>query len=179
MKFSGYIIWNSLSFCILPTSTHIVTIFPFLLHYFNYNYLLTFILFSYRYQYVPARIDSDGYAYFGLNHGWRWYENLTPTTWYDDNEYDLLVERPAEKIEILELDYEEVLYNETKKYEEPEESNSEHGVVHSNCDYKKSSMIRTTLTTSSTESKTWTHSVQFGILRSSTITVNFIACVVE
>ena len=36
MKFSGYIIWNSLSFFILPTSTHIVTIFPFLLHYFNY-----------------------------------------------------------------------------------------------------------------------------------------------
>merc|ERR1739836_83813 len=37
MKFSGYIIWNSLSFCILPTSTYIVTIFPFLLHYFNYR----------------------------------------------------------------------------------------------------------------------------------------------
>ena len=29
MKFFGYIIWNSLSFCILPTSTHIVTIFRF------------------------------------------------------------------------------------------------------------------------------------------------------
>ena len=39
MKFSGYIIWNSLSFCILPTSTHIVTIFPFPLHYFNYTVL--------------------------------------------------------------------------------------------------------------------------------------------
>ena len=35
MKFSGYIIWNSLSFSLLPTSTHIVTIFPILLHYFN------------------------------------------------------------------------------------------------------------------------------------------------
>ena len=38
MKFSGYIIWNSLSFCILPTSTHNVTIFPFPLHYFNYSF---------------------------------------------------------------------------------------------------------------------------------------------
>ena len=37
MKFSGYIIWNSLSFFILPTSTHIVTIFPFPLHYFNFS----------------------------------------------------------------------------------------------------------------------------------------------
>ena len=37
MKFFGYIIWNCLSFRILPTSTHIVTIFPFRLHYFNYR----------------------------------------------------------------------------------------------------------------------------------------------
>ena len=35
MKFSGYIIWNSSSFCILPTSTNIVIIFPFPLHCFN------------------------------------------------------------------------------------------------------------------------------------------------
>ena len=37
MKFSGYIIRISFSFCILPTSTHIVTIFPLPLHYFNYG----------------------------------------------------------------------------------------------------------------------------------------------
>ena len=140
---------------------------------------MTFILLLYRYQYVPARIDSDGYAYLGFNHGWRWYENLGGA-WYDDNEYDLLVERHAKKIEILELDYEEVLYNETKKYEEPEELNSERSrIVHSNCKFNKTSMIRTTLSSSSTEDKTWTHSVQFGILRSSKITVNFIACIVE
>ena len=46
MKFSGYIIWNSLSFFILPTSTHIVTIFPFPLHYFNYDFNLSLSLIS-------------------------------------------------------------------------------------------------------------------------------------
>ena len=51
MKFSGYIIWNSLSFCILPTSTHIVTIFPFLLHYFNKSF--------YRLDVSPCSVALD------------------------------------------------------------------------------------------------------------------------
>ena len=83
----------------------------------------------------------------------------------------MLLEQPTRKIEILELDYGEVLYNETKKYEEP---NSEYSsVVLSNYHYNKTSVVTATLKMEHTEGNKWTHSVQFGILRSSTLRVNF------
>ena len=130
----------------------------------------------YRHQYLPALVVGNGLVYCIFNRG-RW--NLGGTWsgffykggWVDSKDYDLLVERPAKKVEVLQLEYGEVLLNETKKYEEP---NSEHSSVeHCNYHHNKTNVVKTTLEMSHTEGKTWSHLVQFGILESSKLGVNF------
>ena len=62
-------------------------------------------------------VDSKGYIYYAerqyslfSGEGLYWY--------WDDNEYDLLVEMTVEKIEILELKFGDVVYNVTRNFED-------------------------------------------------------------
>merc|ERR1712106_90712 len=98
-----------------------------------------------------AWVDSDGYVYYqhGPDEGWYW----------DNNEYDLLVERTVKKIELLDLQYQRVQNKKTKKFE-GDKSTSE--TLMTNRDEEETE-LSTTLSMSYTDSKSWTHSVQIGV----------------
>ena len=106
-----------------------------------------------------AMIDRDGYVFYqqGLGSAWYW----------DDNEYDLLVERAATGIEILELSYGEELYDVTKRLENS--ANQKGKAILDNCKNNETTELERTFEKKVIEGKSWSHAVQFGISRGGNI----------
>ena len=103
-----------------------------------------------------ALINKDGLVFYqqGLGSAWYW----------DNNEYDLLVERAATGVEILELNYGEVTYNVSERYEVPNGFDDKFSVSHDNCDSTEtSSKVKHTFEMDLTGGSRWWHSVQFGV----------------
>eukprot|EP00092_Neocalanus_flemingeri_P093696 GFUD01119100.1.p1 GENE.GFUD01119100.1~~GFUD01119100.1.p1 ORF type:complete len:369 (+),score=68.54 GFUD01119100.1:2-1108(+) len=111
------------------------------------------MLARYNDQDEVGMVDGDGYVYYqhGPDEGWYW----------DNNEYDLLVERSVTKIELLELDYGDAINRQTRIFEgEGDKSTSETLMINSD---NKETEVSTTLSMSYTDHKSWSHSIQVGI----------------
>ena len=100
------------------------------------------------YENNNAMIDSDGYVYYQYGPGTRY-------AW-DNNEYDLLIERTAKEIELLELNYGDP--ERTTGEVQGQGSFSETNLI--NEDYDSEKMLSTTLSSTYTSSKSWSHSVE-------------------
>ena len=113
-------------------------------------------------------IDEVGYAYYAER---RWIYDLEhhlktgrPLLWYwDDNQYDFLVESAVTKIEILELKYGKVNSNMTTTYDGIRSTS----VLPNPTD--RPILVEKTLEMSTTSTASWTHPRQFGVLAGSKI----------
>jgi len=103
-----------------------------------------------------ALVDEDGYVYYqdanaeGQYDAWYW----------DNNEYDLLVERGVKKIEVLNLTYGEAIETQ-KRYDGHDISQST--AIFKNSKYKGNSSQEAMLSMSYTNSKSWSHSFQVAV----------------
>ena len=100
-----------------------------------------------------ALIRKDGLVFYQ--------RGLGSELYWDNNEYELLVERAATGIEILELSYGEALYNVSKRYEEPD--NQKGKAILDNCNGNTTAELERTFEIKLIEGKSWSHSVQFGV----------------
>ena len=100
-----------------------------------------------------ALIDGEGYVYYqhGPGEGWYW----------DNDEYDIMVERSVKKIELLELDYKEPINRKTSRFEgEGDRSTSKHLLINRD---NTETEISASLSMAYTDQKSWSHSVSFSI----------------
>ena len=116
-------------------------------------------------------IDEKGYAYYAER---RWIYDLEhqlemgrPLLWYwDNNQYEFLVEVAVIKIEILELKYGKVNYNMTTTYD----GITTNSILPNPTDTPIP--VEKTLEMSTTSTASWSHSRQFGVLAGSKITAS-------
>ena len=100
-----------------------------------------------------ALVDGDGYVYYQRGPGTNWY--------WDNNEYDLLVEKTVTKIELLELDYGDIMKEERRKFEgEGDKSTSQTTMTNSD---SSESTITKTLRMTYTNKKSWSHSIDISV----------------
>ena len=98
-------------------------------------------------------VDGNGYVYYqhGPGEGRYW----------DNNEYDLLVEKTVTKIELLELDYGDIIKREERRFAgEGDKSTSE--TVMTNSDSTETEITQT-LSMKYTNKKSWSHSFEFSV----------------
>ena len=107
-----------------------------------------FMLARYNDRNENGFVDSEGYVYYqlGPGEGWNW----------DNNEYDLLIERSAKEIELIELNYGDP--KRTTGEVQGQGSFSETNLVNEDFDNEK--MLSTSLESTYTSSKSWSHSVE-------------------
>ena len=117
-------------------------------------------------HYYIINKDLDKYMRNGLRSvgpGWdhKWY--------WDDNQYELMVEEAVTKIEILELKYGDVNYTNTTSYRRDDLTKSISTLPnHTNT----TSMFKLALEMLGSISKAWTHTRQLGVKAGHTIEVN-------
>ena len=98
-------------------------------------------------------VDGDGYVYYQLGPGEGWY--------WDNNEYDLLVEKTVTKIELLELDYGDIMNREERRFEgEGDKSTSEASM--NNYDSTETEVTHA-LEMRYTNKKSWSHSMELSV----------------
>jgi len=99
-----------------------------------------------------ALVDGDGYVYYQGRGGWFW----------DNNEYDLLIEKSVTKVELLKLDYGDIMNQETRRFDgEGDKSTSE--TLMTNSDSQETE-ISATLSMSYTDRKSWSHSIELRVV---------------
>ena len=107
----------------------------------------------YHDDHETSLVDGDGYVYYQHGPGDNWY--------WDNNEYDLLVEKTVTKIELLELDYGDIINREERRFEgEGDKSTSETSMT--NSDSEETELTKE-LEMSYTNKKSWSHSLEFSV----------------
>ena len=129
---------------------------------------------------TTAMVDKKGYAYYAelvyhSNYGnyWEKYHEHNILLWYwDDNQYDILKELAVTKIEILQLKYDPVSYeNSTEIYEPGADPRNSSSIIVLRNPTNSSRQHESELSMSAAISKSWTHTRQFAMTSGSKITV--------
>ena len=108
---------------------------------------------KYRDNDERALIDDEGYVYYHDEPFKKWH--------WDNNEYDLLVERTVKKIELLELSYEDPINRKSSRFEGGgDRSTSSHLLTNNDITETE---ISASLSMWYTNQKSWSHSVTFAI----------------